>query len=123
MSKNPTKEEIAKMPENNFPERLEKARKQKGLSVHALSEISGLSDTQIKRYRRGKNEPTYQSMEMLAVALGVTPEYLMRGHSQEDCDQQFQNLINSCPKEHRPALYQLIEIFIKSHTEGDTNVP
>lgn len=122
MNKKPTKEEIAEMPENNFPERLEKARKQKGISVHALSEISGLSDTQVKRYRRGKNEPTFQSLQMLSVALDVTPEYLMRGQSQKDCDQQFQNLINSCPKEHWPALYQLIEIFIKSHTGGDTNV-
>lgn len=120
MSKNPTKEEIAKMPENNFPERLKKVRLQAGITIESLSEKTGISEKQIKRYIKGECEPTMHALEELSEALRVSIEFLVNGSSELLLLFEIQKIIEACPEEQLPALQQMIEIFIKSHIDkGD----
>ena len=52
--------------------RLAEIRKSRGLSQYALAELSGISRVTIARIETGKMNPTLQTLEQLAAALGVT---------------------------------------------------
>ena len=52
--------------------RLAEIRKSRGLSQYALAELSGISRVTIARIETGKVNPTLQTLEQLAAALGVT---------------------------------------------------
>lgn len=117
MSKNPTKEEIAKMSENNFPDRLKKVRLLAGITIESLSEKTGISEKQLKRYMKGECEPTMHALEELSEALCVSIEFLVNGSSELMVHFEIQKMIEACPEEQLPALQKIMEIFIKSHTD------
>lgn len=52
--------------------RLAEIRKARGLSQYALAELSGVTRVTIARIETGKMNPTLQTIEKLAAALGVT---------------------------------------------------
>ena len=52
--------------------RLAEIRKSRGLSQYALAELSGVSRGTIARIESGAYNPTLQTLEQLAAALGVT---------------------------------------------------
>lgn len=61
------------------------------LTQGELSERSGLGQVQISKYLNLKSEPTLGSIDRIAEALGVTPDWLIREdapeptHTVEDC--------------------------------------
>lgn len=61
-----------------YPERLKRARKAAGLSLRALGEQIGVSQTTIKKYENGINTPNSSQLIKLAKALGVRTEYFFR---------------------------------------------
>lgn len=61
-----------------YPERLKRARKAAGLSLRALGERIGVSQTTIKKYEDGINTPNSSQLIKLAKALGVRAEYFFR---------------------------------------------
>jgi len=67
------------LPDGNFCERLEGLLKSKGISAEDLARMSGLNATSVSRYRSGAREPTASGLLALAVALGVTMEWLLTG--------------------------------------------
>jgi transcriptional regulator with XRE-family HTH domain len=54
-----------------FADRLRKTREGVGLSQYALAKASGLSKQAISRLELGDNEPSWQTVQLLASALGV----------------------------------------------------
>jgi transcriptional regulator with XRE-family HTH domain len=60
-----------------FANRLVTARKQAGLTQHALAELAGLHVSNIRRYEAGTNQPTIDALRNLALALGTSTDQLL----------------------------------------------
>lgn len=60
------------------PERLQRARKARGLSMRALALEAGVSAMAISKYERGLTSPTTDVLHRLIDALGVEPGFLER---------------------------------------------
>lgn len=56
----------------NIGENLKRIRKIKGLTQDNLSELTKISITSIQRYESGKRQPTIESIDKFAEALGVS---------------------------------------------------
>jgi transcriptional regulator with XRE-family HTH domain len=57
-----------------FAKRLRNARLAAGLSKYALAKQAGLSKQALSRLEAGDNEPTWNTVQLLAAALGVSCE-------------------------------------------------
>lgn len=55
----------------DFPARLAALRTAAGLSIPDLARASGLSDDVLRQYEKGTRAPTWESVQKIAVALGV----------------------------------------------------
>ena len=55
----------------SFADRLRELREGAGLSQYALAKLSGLSKQAMSRLELGDNEPTWETVQLLAAALGV----------------------------------------------------
>jgi transcriptional regulator with XRE-family HTH domain len=56
---------------NSFAARLQALREAAGLSQYALAKKSGLTKQAMSRLELGENEPTWQTVQLLAAALEV----------------------------------------------------
>lgn len=61
--------------------RIVESRQKAGLSQTDLGLKTGIAQTQISRYESGRAVPRRAAMMRLAEALGVSPEWLMRGEA------------------------------------------
>lgn len=52
------------------------ARKEKKMSLQEVSDISGVSTSQINDIENGKKDPTVRTLCLLSLALGVPPSKL-----------------------------------------------
>jgi transcriptional regulator with XRE-family HTH domain len=59
------------MPSTSFADRLREARETAGMSQYALAKKSGLSKQALSNLEAGNREPTWQTVQLLAAALGV----------------------------------------------------
>jgi transcriptional regulator with XRE-family HTH domain len=59
------------MPLMSFADRLRAERESAGLSQYALAKKSGLSKQALSNLEAGNREPTWQTVQLLAAALGV----------------------------------------------------
>lgn len=57
-----------------FPERLKALREKASLSIPDLARASGLSDDAIRKWESGERQPTWDAVQRLATALGVTTD-------------------------------------------------
>ena len=83
-----------------FGERLKLARKRSGLSLRALSGAIGsrVSAQAIGKYERGEMMPGSDVLDLLAKALGVSPQYLMSQQVLELYDMEFRKLARASAK-------------------------
>ena len=58
------------------PTRVKRAREDKGLSIYALSEITGMQHVAVSRIEAGTARVKASTVEKLATALGVSTDYL-----------------------------------------------
>jgi transcriptional regulator with XRE-family HTH domain len=58
----------------NFAERLAAARRLAGLSQYALARRSGVSKQALSLLELGERAPTWETVQLLALALGVSTE-------------------------------------------------
>ena len=63
--------------DRTFGQRLRDARIRAGLSQSAVEEISGIPKARLSRYENGHVAPSIQTLERLAVALGVSEASLL----------------------------------------------
>jgi transcriptional regulator with XRE-family HTH domain len=63
--------------QNNFPQRLLVLRKTKGYTQAQLGEMIGVGDAAIGHFERGRQQPSFQSLCLLAQALDVSLDHLV----------------------------------------------
>lgn len=106
------------MASTDFPQRLVTLRKQKGLTQQALSDLTGIHLTQIRRYEGGATLPTFEMLRKLAVTLSVPADVLLfndgeRGPA-DDLRLQFEAIQRLDPDE-RESLKTVIDGVITRH--------
>lgn len=57
-----------------FSDKLRQCRESAGLSMYALAKISGVSTQAMSSLESGINQPTWETVQRLAAALGVTAD-------------------------------------------------
>ena len=62
------------MSDKSFPARLKTLRDKSTFTVEELAKRSGLSRHAIYAYEQGKRRPTWQAVQKLAAAFGVTTD-------------------------------------------------
>lgn len=62
----------------NIGERLKRIRIEKGLTQEATANRAGVTAVSLSRWENGERKPTFQNVEKVAGALGVTMEGLTR---------------------------------------------
>ncbi len=94
-----------------FGERLKLARKRSGLSLRALSGAIGsrVSAQAIGKYERGEMMPGSDVLDLLAKALGVSPQYLMSQQVLELYDMEFRKLARASAKDRAAVEAAVIE--------------
>lgn len=63
-----------------FGGRLRAIRTERGLSQHKLSTLTGMRDSEISRYERGRRDPQLTTILRLARGLDVPPSELLDPH-------------------------------------------
>ena len=91
-----------------IPEKLTYAINKRGVSIRALSEMTGIAKSAIQRYASGDVEsvPIYR-LEKLALALNVSPAWLI-GWADDEQDFPFADMTRDTP-ETAPALEHEME--------------
>lgn len=64
---------------SGFGVRLRDSRQRAGITYRALAVAAGVSTPLIQLYQRGETNPRIETVERLAVALGVDPRWLAYG--------------------------------------------
>lgn len=65
-----------------FPRRLARLRKERGLTQQALADAAGVHVTQLRRYEAGTSQPTLDVLRKIAVALRVSADALLFGEEE-----------------------------------------
>ncbi len=101
-------------------ERIKYLRKQKGLSQTDLANQVGISYAQVGRYETKGAQPSAEVVKKMADVLGVSPDYLINGSSEEQAHanlndaeliQQFK-AVEQMGEEDKNVIKQLIDAFI-----------
>ena len=72
----------------DFAARLVGLRKEKGLTQLHLAERVGVHAQQLKRYEAGISQPTFDVIRNMAMALGVSSDYLLFGKDERGPDDE-----------------------------------
>ena len=68
-----------------FSERLKEARKSKSMSIEKLADLVGLSRQKIYKYEsRGVENPSFESVRLIAKTLDVSPSWLVGWENSEE---------------------------------------
>lgn len=99
----------------DFAARLVELRKQKGLTQQQLAELVGVHTQQLKRYEGGISQPTFDVIRNMAMALGVSSDYLLFGEGERGPDEtlklQFEAVSKFDP-EAKKVVQQLLDSMI-----------
>jgi transcriptional regulator with XRE-family HTH domain len=102
---------------SSFGPRLVTLRKRKGLTQQALSDLTGIHLTQIRRYEGGSALPTFEILRKLAVALSVSADLLLFNDAErgpdDDLRLQFEAASRLDPDEKRLVKEVLDGILLK----------
>ena len=106
----------------DFPAKLRRARKMRGLTQGQLSKRIGADVQRISRYERGVLVPTTKLIVRLAEALDVNLDYLLRDGEEHAAGairdpellERFTQ-VDSLPDKDKEILKALLEAFIKKH--------
>ena len=109
---------LAELMASDFPKRLASLRKQKGLTQQALSDLTGVHLTQIRRYEGGVTLPTFEILRKLAVALSIPADVLLFDQDErgpdDDLRLHFEATTRLDPDE-KQAIKTLIEGVLLKH--------
>lgn len=92
------------------------AREQKGYSQVTLAAMVGVTDGAIAQYETGRNLPKLSRLERIAVALDVSPEWLLTGNepdelvrAQTKTEAEMLRLIRALPAEQQDLALAMLE--------------
>ncbi len=112
---------------DGFAQRLRDLRKQKNLSQTDLGQLAELHYTQIGRFERGTSRPSGDTLKRLAVALGVTSDYLLDGATDEAAKARFEDRellrqfqeVEQLPDDDKKVIKKLLDAFLtKKHLQA-----
>jgi transcriptional regulator with XRE-family HTH domain len=99
----------------DFAARLVELRKDKGLTQLQLAERVGVHAQQLKRYEAGISQPTFDVIRNMAMALGVSSDYLLFGKDErgpdDDLKLQFEAVSRFDP-ESKKVVQQVLDSMI-----------
>lgn len=58
-------------------DKIRSTRKERGLTQKELGSLCGMADSAIRRYESNRGNPTEKTLQRIADALGVSPDYLL----------------------------------------------
>lgn len=79
----------------------------KGWKQKELESASGISQGTISNYLRGVRKPTVQQVSRLAVALGVTPQWLVYGAGYSSTAEYLTAVLNHDHDSENPATFEV----------------
>jgi transcriptional regulator with XRE-family HTH domain len=62
---------VTTQPQKSFADRLKSLREKRALSSYALAKLTGLTKQSLSQLERGESQPSWQTVQLLATALGV----------------------------------------------------
>ena len=111
----------------DFPQRLAKLRKDKGLTQYALADVSGVHVSQIRRYEGGTSQPTLEVLRKLAVALSVSADLLLFDHEERGPDDelrlQFERIVGFDTEEKKVVKAVLDSLILKHEAKQWATAP
>ena len=84
-------------------------REKKGLTVNALANLAGISQSYLRDIELGNKIPTVEYLEYICGALKIT---LVAFFDVEEEGDEMKNLVNSLSKEQQDSIKSLIKCFI-----------
>lgn len=84
-------------------------REKKGLTVNALANLAGISQSYLRDIELGNKIPTVEYLEYICGALKIT---LVAFFDVEEEGDEIKNLVNSLSKEQQDSIKSLIKCFI-----------
>lgn len=85
-------------------DRLKQAKNARGLSSVQLSELSGISDSSISLYERNRKKPQQKTLEAIAIALNMSPDYFILNNSVPQVEHMFFRSNSSATKTARKRI-------------------
>lgn len=101
--------------------RIRAARKEKGLTQEELGVKLGVSGSMIAQYETSKRKPKYETVERIAVVLGVDDNWLRNGKTLEQRDQELKNEVDG-KFDRIEKLSQIKQIYERLNIDGKLEV-
>jgi transcriptional regulator with XRE-family HTH domain len=105
-----------------FPDRLARLRKERGLTQQQLADRAEVHVVQIRRYEGGVSQPAVDILKRLAVALSVSADALLFDEVERGPDEefrlQFEALAAMPPEEKQLAKSMLAAIILQNQVSG-----
>lgn len=102
----------------SFPERLERIRKERNLSVPDLARLSTIHAVQLRRYEKGESQPTLEALRKLAIALNVSGNTLLFDDEEQQPPESFilqSKAINQLSSEDQKSIRTMIDGLLMRH--------
>ena len=102
----------------DIAKRLKTVRNSKKLSIYKLSQLSDVSESQIRNIERGNSNPSFETLSKLAEHLGLSLADLF--NETEDVsylsndEKELVECFRLLPKEKSDALMNFVKAFVKS---------
>ena len=102
----------------DIAKRLKTVRNSKKLSIYKLSQLSNVSESQIRNIERGNSNPSFETLSKLAEHLGLSLADLF--NETEDVsylsndEKELVECFRLLPKEKSDALMNFVKAFVKS---------
>lgn len=105
-----------------FPNRLARLRKERGMTQQQLADRAGTHVVQIRRYEGGVSQPAIDVLKRLAIALSVSADALLFDETErgpdDDLRLQFEALSAMSPEEKYVAKAVLEAMIVKNQVTG-----
>ena len=88
--------------------RIKDLRLRKGITVNALANLAGISQSYLRDIELGNKKPTVEYLEYICDALGVS----LVGFFEDTSDNEIKDIINSLTKKQKERLYAFLSSMI-----------
>lgn len=105
-----------------FPDRLARLRKERGLTQQQLADRAEVHVVQIRRYEGGVSQPAVDILKRLAIALSVSADALLFDEAERGPDEAFRlqfEALSAMPAEEKELAKSMLEaIILKNQVAG-----
>jgi transcriptional regulator with XRE-family HTH domain len=98
-----------------FPDRLARLRKERGLTQQQLADRAEVHVVQIRRYEGGVSQPAVDVLKRLAIALSVSADALLFDEAERGPDEEFRlqfEALSAMPDQEKALARSMLEVII-----------